>query len=342
MIFEGFDVSVNMILGILIIALSVVTILIGTLMLLKEKGFKKLLILLGAVELGYIFISLGIGIIAPDTTYGLYSLKGGIFHLISAVLGFILLIQVGLCISYTTKKTYFSKLSGLAKDMKFTSIFFIIGFLTIIGIPPFIGFASKILIYESIYQINPILTIIAIICNILLLSVFVKILITNFISAKPSKAKKVEEAPKSMLASMGIITIIILIFSLFSNIILDYLAQPIVDFIIDTPNYITYTLEFENISLLWAPIVLIFTIILSMVVIFILRGFGQKETFEKTKLKESKTKDKTKKHVFWDLSESLAWTYKIFEKKIFNRNLSDFIILISLLLSFIFLVVGVI
>ena len=177
MVLEGFDISINTILGISIISLSVVSIIIGTLMLLKEKGLKKILFLLGSVELGYIFIAFGIGILSPDTPFGLFALKGGILHLISASLGFILLIQVGLSISYATNKAYFGDISGIAKEMKFTCIFFIIGFLSIIGIPPFIGFASKLTIYESIYQINPILSIIAIICNVLLLSVFVKILI---------------------------------------------------------------------------------------------------------------------------------------------------------------------
>lgn len=342
MVLEGFDISINTILGISIIALSVVTVLIGTLMLLREKGLKKLLFLLGAVELGYIFIAMGIGIMSPDTPFGLFSLKGGIFHLISASLGFILLIQVALCISYATKKTYFANLKGLTKEMKFTSVFFILSFLTIIGIPPFIGFASKLLIYESIYQINPILSIIAIICNILLLSVFVKVLITNFLSIKPAKSKKIDEAPKSMLFSMGIMATVIIIFSLFSKTIMDYVAQPIVDMLVDNPNYITYTIEFENIEILWAPIMLIFTIILAVVVIFILRGLGQKETIEKTKSKEPKKKDKTSDHVFWELSDSLVWTYNSFEKKIFNRNLGDYIITITLGISFILFIIGVI
>ena len=84
MVLEGFDLSISSIVGISIISLSVVTVLIGTVMLLRERGLKRLLFLLGSVELGYIFMAIGIAMMSPDTPFGLYSLKGGIFHFINA------------------------------------------------------------------------------------------------------------------------------------------------------------------------------------------------------------------------------------------------------------------
>ncbi len=342
MVFAGLDISINFILGASIISLAIITILIGTLMLFRETRLKKLLLLFGAVELGYIFIAVGIGIFSSDTSFGLFALKGGVFHFINAGLGFVLLIQASLCFSYSTKATSFAKLEGLARDMKYTSIFFILGFLTVIGIPPLSGFASKLLIYESVYQINPILSVIAVICSILLLSIFVKVLITNFIGVKHTKSKEVKEVPKSMLYSMGLISTIIVIFSIFPKVVLEFIVQPIVDALINRPNYISQINELENGEIFWTPIIWLCVIIIALIVIFIIRGVGKKEAIEKTKSTKSKKMSKKPLHAFWDFTESLIWTYNVFEKKILDRNLSDYIITITLLLSLVFILIGVI
>jgi len=133
-------------------------------------------------------------------------------------------------------------MGGLARNMKYTAVFFIIGLLAVSGMPPFNGFASKLLIYESTYQLNPILAIIAILASILLLAVFVKVFYSVFMGVELPKFKDVKEVPRSMLVAMGIIVTIIIIFGLFPNLVINNIVQPAADALVNHSIYISKVL----------------------------------------------------------------------------------------------------
>ena len=104
--------------------------------------------------------------------------------------------------------------------------------------PPLNGFASKILIYESTYQVNPILSIIAILCSILLLAVFVKVFHSAFLGPKQEKFEGVKEAPKSMLIAMGILACIIIFIGLFPEYIINSFVTPAANALVNFGSYI--------------------------------------------------------------------------------------------------------
>ncbi len=110
--------------------------------------------------------------------------------------------------------------------MKYTTVFFIIGLLAVAGMPPLNGFNSKFLIYESAYQVNPILSIIALLGSIVLLAVFIKILYAAFLGPELPGLADVKEAPRSMLLAMGILAAFAVIIGLFPNLFLDALVKP--------------------------------------------------------------------------------------------------------------------
>jgi len=120
---------------------------------------------------------------------------------------------------YATKETSLDKMGGLARNMKFTTVFFVIGLLAVSGMPPLNGFASKLMLYESTYQLNPIITIIAVLASILMLAVFAKVFYSVFMGPEQPKFKEIKEVPKSMLIAMGAVVAIIIIFGLFPNLI---------------------------------------------------------------------------------------------------------------------------
>ncbi len=242
------DLTLAGILGIILVALSLITILIGVLMALKQTDFKKMIAFAAVGEIGYMLLAFGAAIttITIDSatgstvlsTYGETALKGGIFHIINDALDVGLLFLVAGAIYYATKQTSLNKMGGLARNMKYTTIFFIIGLLAVSGLPPMNGFTSKLLIYQSTYQINPILAIVAILCSILLLAVFVKVFHSAFLGPKLSKFKDVKEVPKSMIIGMGLIACIIIFFGLFPNLIIDNIVEPAARAIFDYTSYI--------------------------------------------------------------------------------------------------------
>jgi len=234
-----FDISVNVLIGWFIVALAVISIIIGVTMALIQSDFNRLIAYGAVAEIGYMFLGIGAGIVALGTAYGKIALNGGIFHIMNDALDVALLFLVAGSIYYATRETSLDKLCGLARNMKYTTVFFIIGLLAIAGMPPLNGFASKILIYESTFQINPILAIVAILCSILLLAVFVKVFFSAFMGPKISKYSDVKEVPKSMLISMGIIASIIVFIGLFPDIIISNIVEPASNALIGYSEYVS-------------------------------------------------------------------------------------------------------
>ena len=242
-------IDLSLLLGIVIVALAIVTILIGVLMALKQTNFKRMIAFAAVGEIGYIFLAIGTAIttITNDpntgatilTGSGEMALKGGIFHIINDALDVGLLFLVAGAIYYAAKETSLDKMGGLARNLKYTTVFFLIGLLAISGMPPMNGFASKLMIYQSTYQINPILAIVAILCSILLLAAFVKVFHAAFLGPKLPKFTGVKEVPKSMLIAMGIIACIIIFFGLFPDFVVNNIVQPAANALADNSIYIT-------------------------------------------------------------------------------------------------------
>ena len=244
--------TLSIAIGILITILAVFTIIIGVFMALKQKDLKKTIAFVAVAEIGYMILAFGAAILSyyvtefndvPNaismTNAGVMALKGGVFHILNDALDVGLLFLVAGAVYYVTKQTSLNKLGGLARNMKYTTVFFVIGLIAVSGLPPLNGFASKLIIYQSTFQINPLLSIIAILCSILILAVFVKIFYSIFLGPKQSKFEGVKEVPKTMLIAMGIIAFVIIIIGLFPNLFLENLVTPATDALQNAGEYVT-------------------------------------------------------------------------------------------------------
>ncbi|KYK24316.1 NADH:ubiquinone oxidoreductase [Thermoplasmatales archaeon SM1-50] len=234
-----FDLPLNVVLGWILIVLAVVSILIGVIMALIQSDLMRLIGYAAVAEVGYMFLAIGTTIAALGAPYATVALHGGILHVLNDALDIGLLFLVAGAIYYVTKKRSLDDIGGLARTMKFTTVFFIIGLLAVAGMPPLNGFTSKFLIYESVYQLNPILSIIALLCSILMLAIFIKVLYATFFGPELPELKDVKEAPKSMLLAMGIVAGLAIFIGLFPNLFLDSLVKPAADALLNHTQYIT-------------------------------------------------------------------------------------------------------
>jgi multicomponent Na+:H+ antiporter subunit D len=229
-------------LGGIIVVLAIITMLVGVAMALIQTDFKRLIAYGAVAEIGYMFLGIGTGFAvmgnATLAETGFQAMQGGIFHILNDALDVGLLFLVAGAVYYATRESSLNQLGGLARKMKITSIFFLIGLLAVAGMPPMNGFASKLIIYESTYQINPILAVVAILSSIMLLAVFVKIFHSAFLGPALPKFKNVKEVPKSMLLAMGIIAGIIIFIGLFPEIVVNTIVEPAAEAL---RNYIAYT-----------------------------------------------------------------------------------------------------
>jgi len=245
------DILVTNMIGWFILVLAICSIIVGVMMALRQTDFKRLIAFAAVAEIGYIFLGIGTKLASVGLSidkeiihpgYGITALEGGIFHIINDALDVSLLFLVAGAIYYATKKWSLDEMGGLARNMKYTTIFFVVGFLAIAGMPPFNGFASKLLIYESTFQLNPILAIVAILCSILLLAAFVKVFYSAFMGPKLPKFKDVKEVPKSMLFAMGILVCIIIFFGLFPGLVVENIVRPAADALVNNSQYLSAVL----------------------------------------------------------------------------------------------------
>jgi len=190
-------------------------------------------------QTGYMLLGVGVGLYLltkPEfSSYGIKAMEGGIFHIINHAMYKGLLFLTAGAIYYRLKTRNLNEMGGLGHSMKYTSIFFIIGALAIAGIPPFNGFASKLLIYEAAYKVSPILSIIAMLVSILTLASFVKVFHSAFMGPK---IHDVEEVPKSMLAGMAVLTFVIILFGLFPGWVVSNIVHPAAQALADQAAYI--------------------------------------------------------------------------------------------------------
>lgn len=120
------------------------TIIISSLIALKQKELKKLLAYSTISQLSYIILFVSI-----FTTAGI---KAAVFQLICHAFAKITLFFVAGAIITKTGEKYLDKMHGIGRSMPITMITFTIGALSMIGVPPTPTFWSKILVLQSVFR----------------------------------------------------------------------------------------------------------------------------------------------------------------------------------------------
>lgn len=231
--------SINMaMVGGLLVGFGLLAIFVGVTMALIQRRITRAIAYAAVGEIGYMIVGIGTALAAATEDFANVALKGGLFHIFNDAIDIGLLFLVAGAIIYATNERDLNNLGGLARRMKYTTVFFLIGLLAVAGMPPMNGFASKILIYESTYMLNPIISIVAILASILLLAIFAKIFYSIFLGPELPHLKEVKEVPRVMLAAMFVLAAIIIIIGLFPGIFIQNVIQPAATALTDPTSYI--------------------------------------------------------------------------------------------------------
>ncbi|MCP4132973.1 MAG: NADH:ubiquinone oxidoreductase [bacterium] len=226
------------ILGWVVIILGVLSMFIGVTMALVQHDVKRLMAFHAVSQTGYMLLGVGVGIAVYGTddggtsfeVFGKLAMIGGIFHIMNHAFykGLLFLTSGVMAKRFGTRNL--NSMVGMAHKDTFTTIAFIIGALAIAGIPPFNGFASKLLIYESVYKFSPLLSIIAMFVSVLTLASFVKVFYSAFLGPKRDDLV-VDKEPVSpgMKIGMGLLCVLVILFGLFPEIIIETIVEPAVE-----------------------------------------------------------------------------------------------------------------
>lgn len=126
----------------LLMALGAVSIIVGTLMAIKQEDAKKLLAYSSVANGGYILI----GILMLDQV----GFAGGMMHLINHAVASAAAFLAIAAVAYRTGTTKMSEMGGMIHRMPVTYLVYLIAIISMAGIPPMGGFVSKWLIFQGL------------------------------------------------------------------------------------------------------------------------------------------------------------------------------------------------
>jgi NADH-quinone oxidoreductase subunit M len=140
-LFSEFYHGVNL-LSYVLIWLGNISILIGTLMAIKQNDMKMLIAYSTVANSGYILIGLA--------TLDKVGYAGGLFHVINHALAATMIFLSFAAVVYRTGTTKIDELGGLIHKMPLTFVTYLVGIISLAGIPPTSGFISKWMIFQTL------------------------------------------------------------------------------------------------------------------------------------------------------------------------------------------------
>ena len=226
--FSGFGASPDFAWwGMLLIAFGSASAIIGVLYAVVERDIKRALAFSSIENIGIILIGLGLSVVFASfqlTACTMLALVASMYHTINhAVFKGLLFMGAGSVVSVTHTKNI-EHLGGLVKQMPWTALLFLIGAISISGLPPFNGFVSEWFTMQSLlssYHIpSTILQISIAFASLpfaltigIAAATFVKLFGMTFLSKARSKyAINIKEVSHSMILGMSILAAVCVLF----------------------------------------------------------------------------------------------------------------------------------
>ncbi len=226
--FSGFGASPDFAWwGMLLIVFGSASAIVGVLYAVVERDIKRALAFSSIENIGIILIGLGLSIVFTSfhlTTFAVLALVASMYHAINhAFFKGLLFMGAGSVVSVTHTKNI-EQLGGLVKQMPWTSLLFLIGAISISGLPPFNGFISEWFTMQSLlssYHIpSTILQISIAFASLpfaltigIAAATFVKLFAMTFLSKARSKhAINIKEVSHSMILGMSILAAVCVLF----------------------------------------------------------------------------------------------------------------------------------
>lgn len=213
--------------------IGVLTALGGALMALFEEDVKRLLAYSSLSQIGYIVAGLSL----MNHLGWLSALYLTVTHMLFKALIFIAI--AGVIWRTNTRKMY--EMGGLIKKMPISFISVLMGIIAVSGVPPLTGFGSKWFIYASLLESGRYLeAAVAFFASAVAFLYLYKLIHTVFLGQPKPALAQVKEAPVWYIIPQGIFIMLIMVFSLFPNLLTYPLSQAISEFM-PKPDWLSWS-----------------------------------------------------------------------------------------------------
>jgi len=207
--------------GTVLLTVAAVSAILGVLYALMEHDLKRLLAYHSIENIGIILLGLGAALMfraSGHPSLAALALTAGLFHTLNhAIFKCLLFLGAG-AVQHSAHSRNMEHLGGLIRPMPITALCFLIGAISISGLPPLNGFVSEWLTYQSLLAgfgtthtlrdlLFPVAGALLALTGALAAACFVKAFGITFLALPRSeRAKQASEAPFSMRAGMLILS----------------------------------------------------------------------------------------------------------------------------------------
>lgn len=225
--------------GWLIFTIGILSGILGVVYAIAQHDIKKLLAYHSIENIGIIAIGIGLAMLGRsyhNSTLVLFGLAGALFHVINhSLFKPLLFYSAGSIIEkYHTRDI--GHYGGIIKVQPYTALFFLIGAVSISGLPPFNGFASEWLLYMGMFKTlfshqNTLMPVVFGILSLALigglaLACFVKVFGISFLgNPRKIELSNVKESSLFMLFPMAFLSTICFVLGVFPSIMKDILLD---------------------------------------------------------------------------------------------------------------------
>jgi multicomponent Na+:H+ antiporter subunit D len=197
--------------------LSSLAIIMGSIFAMVQDNLKRMMAYSTVVQIGYIF--LGFGLFSPR------AVEGGVLHILNhAVTKALLFLTAGVIIK-RAGVTRISQLKGMGRKMPWTFAAFTIGALSMVGIPGFAGFVSKLYVALGALDISQAFFAVLILVSSLLNALYYFPITINAFFGEQEPLHSVSDPPMAVLASLAVLAGMCVILGLFPSVVVPLVRQ---------------------------------------------------------------------------------------------------------------------
>jgi len=220
--------------GIFLAVAGTGSLFVGNLTALRQNDSKRLMAFSTIGQIGYICLGLGVGVycLTEHPALAAVALAGAILHVVNhACFKSCLFLGAG-SVLFRTGQRDMDRLGGLAGSMPYTAGSTAIASLSIAGVPPFSGFASKWLIIAGCllagmrFPLFLVLGLVALFISLATLATYLKVIAAVFLG-QADDGRRVQEAPASMIVPQAVLAGLCIVLGVFPQLALRYIGHAI-------------------------------------------------------------------------------------------------------------------
>ncbi|MCI0529987.1 MAG: hypothetical protein L0Y56_21290, partial [Nitrospira sp.] len=226
--------------GMVVLIIGTLSALLGVMYALMEHDLKRLLAYHSVENIGIIFMGIGMALIFISLKhYELAALAtiAGLYHVMNHAMFKGLLFLCSGSVLQATHTRNLEDLGGLIKKMPWTAFCFLIGSVSISALPPFNGFVSEWLTYQSLLLgvtvlpimvkvVAPLAGAVLALTGALAATCFVKAFGVTFLALPRSEhARQAQEAPRAMKIGMGFLALMCMVLGVFPTLFISLLDR---------------------------------------------------------------------------------------------------------------------